>query len=235
MRISKAVRSATKQTLISTAKTALASIPVLGTMINEVLFELSNRIKSERLELFIDILSEKISSLEEKKIDKEYLESEDFYDMTLSVVQASIQTQLQEKHQALANIYITGIENRISWNEDLTNSLIKITNELTPKHIIILKFMVLNMDTFRYIQEYDLIYEHFKKHSDNSIGRDIFRMCLSDFEKLSLMYFGKEIKDYADTTTTSMNSFGVDKLYGSGAGRILLTEIGLEYIKYLAD
>jgi hypothetical protein len=71
----------------------VASIPYVGSSIDAILSSSGEIIRQRRIDQTISGLKEEMVGIEEKKIDKKFLESEEFYDIALDVFRYSIRTR----------------------------------------------------------------------------------------------------------------------------------------------
>src|SRR5258708_4350845 len=74
-------QEARKEYALAMIKGAIGAIPYAGTLLNEAFFEARSRLKQARLEQFFTGLSAKVAQLDERVIDKAYIQSEEFSDL----------------------------------------------------------------------------------------------------------------------------------------------------------
>ena len=67
--------SISKQTSISLLKIKINLVPIIGPVINELLFDLSSRITQDRINKLVEELETKMATIEANQINQEYLKS----------------------------------------------------------------------------------------------------------------------------------------------------------------
>ncbi len=98
-----------KEIAISAAKSALSSLPwpIIGPVLNEVLFDYRSKVKQNRLNIFTEFLI--AFFIDNPEIDPQSLKTEEFSDLFESVVRRVLQTKSKEKHARFRNILIRQI------------------------------------------------------------------------------------------------------------------------------
>lgn len=87
---------------ISMAKSAFSAIPFAGGALNEIIFDYRSRLKQNRLNSFVELLSAFFTS--HPDIDPEQLTTEEFSDLFESVIRRVVQTRSKEKHLRFRDI-----------------------------------------------------------------------------------------------------------------------------------
>jgi len=87
---------------ISMAKSAFSTIPFAGGALNEIFFDYRSRLKQNRLNSFVELLSAFFSG--HPDIDQERLKTEEFSDLFESVIRRVLQTKSKEKHLRFRDI-----------------------------------------------------------------------------------------------------------------------------------
>lgn len=82
----------------------VGGIPGVGTVLNEVIFDLRARLKQERLKKFVQELAGILRTLEADKVDTAYIRSEDFVDFLEDVLIRASRTRADEKRKKLAAV-----------------------------------------------------------------------------------------------------------------------------------
>ena len=98
-----------KEIFISTVKSIFGIVPFAGNALDEVVFEYRGRVKQNRLNQFVELLSEFFSSNQD--VDLENLKSEDFGDLFESVLKRVVQTKSLEKQKRFRDVLIRQIVN----------------------------------------------------------------------------------------------------------------------------
>ena len=110
-------------------------IPCVGGSLDVILSAKWSEFYYRRVENMLDQLAADLSGLNDK-IDNKYLESEDFLDIVLKVVQGSVQTRLDGKRKIYSKIIRDSITFEKSTLE--TESLIEIVSNLYEKDLILI-------------------------------------------------------------------------------------------------
>jgi hypothetical protein len=87
---------------ISMAKSAFSAIPFAGGALNEIVFDYRSRLKQNRLNSFVELLSAFFTG--HPDIDPERLKTEEFSDLFESVIRRVLQTKSKEKHLRFRDI-----------------------------------------------------------------------------------------------------------------------------------
>ena len=131
-------------------KGIFGAIPFLGTMMNEVLFDIQSRTYQARLNNTVELLTEKLNHLENSPFNKKYLSSDDFHDFTLLLIESSLKIQSEKKRNALSNIYIECCRTQVKFNESIKPLFMKFTVDIREHQIEILSFIQKNKENLRW-------------------------------------------------------------------------------------
>lgn len=126
-----------KELIKSSIKVYLTVLGPLGTAIDEVLFGIGDRIRTKRLEKFVEELSSVLKNIDEKYINRDFLKTEEFHDVLIQTIGHSIKTRHLEKIRLYARILVDSFEpnNDTETSEDF----LYIVSNLTLKDIRVLK------------------------------------------------------------------------------------------------
>ena len=83
----------------------------MGTVLNEAVFDGRARLKLSRIVKFIGYLAGIVRTLELGKIDKEYLQNEEFVDFLEDVMIRATKTKAEEKRKKLASVLAGRMQN----------------------------------------------------------------------------------------------------------------------------
>ncbi|MEQ1732630.1 MAG: hypothetical protein ABL940_03100, partial [Bacteroidia bacterium] len=119
--ISTEARLISKQLAIGTIKSTINLLPIVGSLINEVLFDFNGRIQQERINSFVKVLGVKFNELKQEKVNSNYLKSNEFFDLTLKIFETASIANYEFKREFLARIYLSSI---ISSNYNLEQSIL---------------------------------------------------------------------------------------------------------------
>lgn len=219
--------SIANESLIGLIKGAIGAIPYFGTAVNEALFEINSRIKQKRINILVEKLKVQIEKIDEKVIDKEYLRSDDFYDLTKILMENILRTGNEEKINFLAKVYLNGVINRVSYEDDLGKIFSGFIMELSPMQIIILKFIAENEGGLDEVNSYENLLNIFQQHhSGLQIDRYQFKYFCQDLENKGLVTFGSGLADFYSTK-------GYILLESSKPSPALITSFGKTFIHIL--
>lgn len=226
--VPKIIKEYSDESIRSTVKVYLSVLGPLGTAIDEMVFGIGERVRGRRLEEFVEVLSEKIERINRDLLTTDYLRSEDFYDLTVNIINSSVKTHLKLKYEILSELYINGINKRIKWEHDLTQTFIKYVNEFTPNHILIFRYIVHNLEKFKELDSYETLFDDFSIKGDIPVNDKYeFRMYLKDIENKTLLRFSKDIDEFG-----SSGGYIALESYKEVSG-ITLTSIGANFSEYI--
>lgn len=135
-----------KEILISATKSAFSLIPFAGTALTELVFDYNGRIKQERLNRFVELLSEYFSHNHNVKIEN--IKTEDFNDLFESVIKKVVITKSEEKIKRFRDILIKELNNP-SEETELTALYLDLIETLSEEEIIILEgYSNFNLDYY---------------------------------------------------------------------------------------
>ncbi len=106
----------------SALRICISGIPAIGPIIDTLLSTKGQAIGYNRLLEFYNELNKEIQSIDEKIIDLEYVNSEEFYDLLMKLSESSIKTRSSEKKKLYAQI--------------LKNSCINSDIKMNPEYFI---------------------------------------------------------------------------------------------------
>lgn len=111
-------------------------IPYVGGSLDILLTDKWNAFYQRRIENMLDQLSTDLSTIEDSKVNHEYLESEEFFDLIQKILKESIQTRLDNKRKLYSKVIRDSISNQKSTAE--TESLFEIISSLYEKDLFLL-------------------------------------------------------------------------------------------------
>lgn len=91
------------ETGVGVLRGLLGAVPVVGTFLTEVTFDIRSRLKQQRFEEFVKTLSQRLEKIE-NKIKPENLKTEEFIDLWEDVVQKVMNNRSKEKLQLYSDI-----------------------------------------------------------------------------------------------------------------------------------
>lgn len=124
-----------KQGAITTFKALVEAIPVIGGSLN-IFLDHRSKLRQERVNKFIDILSDYFEKESSFSIDPNYLTTDEFGDVFESVLRRIVTTSSQTKLHRFKNILINEIISDIK--TDHIETFLDLTNSLNDKQIEIM-------------------------------------------------------------------------------------------------
>jgi hypothetical protein len=118
-------------------RSAIVQIPKIGTIIDIFLTSRGQQITYKRLLGFINDLQNEINAIQGKIDDLSFFESENFYDLLIKAIEASVKTRHDEKRQIYAKILASSYD----YDNSNSESYIDIFSELSIEEIIVAKKM----------------------------------------------------------------------------------------------
>jgi hypothetical protein len=218
-----------KETQIGILKGVFGAVPFVGTMINEILFDIPGRIYQSRINEMVEILKQKVSELDSKSIKQEYLESEDFFDYTRQMIECSIKLKTAEKRNCLSNIYVNSFTECSEFDSHKNRMFMKFVVDLTSIQIEILKFIQIQEDKLEEIGTYSKFFALFNEfHGELKLDSYEFKYYCNNLELMSLVSFGAGLDDFNSTSQVLVDSDHKEPT-------AVITSLGIEFISYLKN
>lgn len=122
-------------------RTLISNIPIIGFAIDSILTEKWSKYSKERLEIFNEFLITEFERLEENNVDKDFLNSNEFFDLIVKLIENSIKTRHKERVHLFGKLLksrcLKGYNSNYD-SGDFTNTI----NELIPRDIIVIKNLI---------------------------------------------------------------------------------------------
>ena len=96
--------AAEKYSNSTVVRAAVSAVPYIGGSLDILLSGTASKIQEKRLKNTLDVLSCQLKQLNENKIDKKYIDSEDFFDDICLFFDQSLKTKSQKKIELLSSI-----------------------------------------------------------------------------------------------------------------------------------
>jgi hypothetical protein len=211
-----------KHAAVSAKNVLFSSIPICGTILDEVLFEYRSRVKQERLNRFVEELEKYFRSIHSGDIDREHLESEEFGDIFESILRRVVNTASEEKMHRFKKILLN--EMTRTYTSDFKETFLDIVSRINEDQILILN--------------------HFREVKDcESEGNSDQRVVDGEGAKVSLKYKGNFLEvDEAEylfyVQDLVSKSLLCDKYVGVYGGakpytNLRITPFGEEFLKFI--
>jgi hypothetical protein len=126
-----------EQAAISVKNAVFSNIPVVGGILDEVLFEHRNRVKQERLNRFVEEFKKYLRSMGSCDIDQKHLKSEEFGDIFESILRKVVNTASEEKVHRFKKILLNEMEH--TYESDFKETFLDIAFRINEDQIQILK------------------------------------------------------------------------------------------------
>lgn len=105
MELNKQLAKASKKYAKNVALRSLVNlIPTIGSSLDVIFTEKWNRIVAKRIESFFKYTQQEFEKIQEEKVNKEFIESEDFADLVVNCLSMSSKTRQKEKIKMFSNI-----------------------------------------------------------------------------------------------------------------------------------
>lgn len=128
-----------KEINIGSLKASISLIPYFGGIINEILFDIRGRIKQERINNLVGILKERINAIDESKLNKDIIYSEDFSDLIEKIFVKASQTKSKEKAKLYGDMLLNAFIASDLLTIDKTDFFLDVASNLSLCEIIILR------------------------------------------------------------------------------------------------
>lgn len=165
------------QTFETYLRAGIGSIPVLGTALLECTFEHRSRVKQNRLNRFIIILSEFLKEQIDRDFDIDEVEKEDLGDVFESVLKKVVESKSEKKLIRFRNILL-GFISKNNSDIDLIQAYINITSTLSDAQIIILESFAKNKEGIK--KQKKLIQKIEGELNQNKVNQSEYRKGVDD-------------------------------------------------------
>ena len=167
-------------------------------------------------------------------LELENLQSnEKFVTVVIQTTRVASQNHQKEKLLALRNAIVSSVYYQ-DISEDLQLIYIRFIDELTPSHLLLLKFFVKFESEIVKLKSYPELFIFFNLHYEysNALSRDEFKMLISDLSVRGLIRLSPDIDDFDDIyQSSSLLSMQTN----DALPRILITHIAKDFIRFISD
>lgn len=118
----------------------LSMIPFLGTAIMSALDTRTARLYQENSERFAQEVAKRVSELDEEKLDKEYIQSDEFVSVLIEILLRNARTHEREKVALYARLFTNTVTSDLS-RVPFKEGLVRIIDELSVEHVHILSYI----------------------------------------------------------------------------------------------
>ena len=199
---------------------------VLGNMINESV-EFGNKIKQNRINSYLEVLADRMNRIEHNVFPKEYVESEEFYELNVKSLESALKTSDIEKQKIISNLFFKSINPETNWEEDLKNIFFEIINSFSMNHFYVLRFLLSKQGIYK-IASYEELFEDFcQSIGENKIDIYQFRLYCRDIENKSIIRFSSNIDEIKSDGGYMESESSTD------IPSVILTSLGEKFIEIL--
>ena len=161
----------------------LLSLLPAGGFLDNVLFRRIKQRARKRLEEFHVVFAKQLSDLDETKIDKDFLDSEEFDTLVMKVVARTVWEHSEEKRAFLRAVLLNSITVDLSKNP-LKETILELLNEISPAHIKVLEAFSKNMlrgsQGFNSVSDLIKVINGMQEVDADAITYDLFKKGLLD-------------------------------------------------------
>jgi hypothetical protein len=159
--------------------------------------------------------------------------NEKFVTIILQATRIAIQNHQKEKLNALRNAIVSSVYHQ-DISEDLQLIYIRFIDELTPSHLLLLKFLVKFEPEIVKLKSYPELFDFFHAHYEysNALYRDEFKMLIGDLSTRGLLRISQDIDDFEDIYEAS---FTIREETNDSLPRVLITQIAKDFIRYISE
>lgn len=202
-----------------------------GGFINPLVDFVLPSLHQKRFENWCNSIYFAIVELEEKKISKEeIISNEEFISLLKESVSLASKTHQEEKHQLLKNALINNFESNFTFDTKLIFT--RLIGDLTISHLFFLKLIERNLEKIKDKKLFSEIINILKKDSlSTKIPNNSYRIILNDLEKFNLISTG-DISFENVVRKQLLLSTGREDL---NLPYIKITDFGKEFIEYIKN
>jgi hypothetical protein len=130
-------KASIKYSELSILRAAIQTIPTVGSAIDTLLAEKAAKFQERRILSFIETTKRLISQLDQEKISKAFLDSEDFFTLFHATMERVVRSQHEEKIALLSAVFLGAVASP----DDLVTPQIAldVISNLQPVHIKVLR------------------------------------------------------------------------------------------------
>ena len=212
---------------IAARKIFFSTLGPFGTAIEESLYGIGERIRERRIQKFIEDLEPRLKRIESFNLSKDYLKSEEFYNLISASIDSVINASNKHKIKIVTNIFEASLNPKYKWEEDIKNIFFEIINEFSINHFLVFQFLTTKQNQFK-IKSYNLLHDEFLEFvNKREIEIYQFRLYCRDIANKSLIRFSSNILEI-DSTGGLIENEDSSKIPS-----IKLTSLGQNFIKIL--
>jgi hypothetical protein len=186
----------------SVVLSALAGVPVIGGSLSTLISNYAYEYKARRILGFIEDLGQGVEDIK-NEIDNEYIKKEEFSFIFEQTLKGVIENYQKEKIDCFKYILLNSMKNPRDINQEEREIFLKLVNDLTSRHIRILKF--LNMPL-------NYLTPHFSKIDNEKRAKlgvtQVFKIALPEYSDTEILVVLQDLRnlrlilDFSDMVMT---------------------------------
>lgn len=167
-KLTKASQAFAEQTYL---RAGLNLIPYIGSSLDILLTSKGQSFVIRRIEEFIHQLQTELSELQDNQVNKDYLETEEGFDLIVKAFSSAARTRQQEKLKLYARIIKSTLNESKKYEEDEPEMFLKIVEELSVKEMRVAKCLYELKEANKYDPE-----ENIPKDKEDGTGNDAWKL-----------------------------------------------------------
>ena len=219
-------------------KGALGIIPYAGGGLSEIYNALVIQSFDKRVNDWREVVSQQLEVLlknDENKLS-EILSNEEFHSMIIQTSIAAYKTHQEEKRKMLLNALFNST-NHIG-RYDVNEMYVKLIDELSLSHLIILKLLYINYNEIKMIDNFEFLYKELLEFDDmlflknNGIDLLIANKIIKELESKGLLLSSEGVFD----VNNLVQDVGIISSGSDGKlPKIIITNFGVEFIRFIDE
>ena len=185
-----------------------------------------------KLELWRTQVGEALRQLEANSdVDLEQLQTDDrFISIVMQATAIAMRNYQDEKWLALHNVILNSAKAE-NLEEDLQFVFIRLIDELTPSHLLLLSFFVENKRTLASIHSYSDLYGWYEQLHPKRLSQEVFRLLCNDLSSRGLMRISPDFRDFRDIYQGSKLLLEDTK---EDLPRIIVPEVAEQFLAFIS-
>lgn len=166
---------------------AICAIPHIGGLIDIIMSTRGSKIRQGRIQQYIDLLKSQFNELSEKVISKEYLDSEEFFDLIISSFEIAARTRGENKRKLLSAVVKNSVI--LPVNNDDNEDLLYCISNLNENDVSFMILLNCNEPKVRKEEEYVSGYTVNGLYEiDQRVSKEAYLFSLMKLETLGLLH-----------------------------------------------
>ncbi|HEX2787714.1 MAG TPA: hypothetical protein VHP32_07400 [Ignavibacteria bacterium] len=188
-------------------RTLILEIPFIGNYIDILFTAKANKYASKRIEFFLKDLQKQIYNIDEKKINYEFLNSEEGFDLIIKTFNYASRARQKEKLKLYARIIKETLSIKKKFENEEPELYLKIVEELSLKELTVAKYLYELLENRKsenlresHYDDTDLISKHYSEFEKEDLSYILIRLERTGLIKeITGMYIGNPGGQYQIT------------------------------------